>query len=140
MKEMIGVLLRRVGYGEEEIEDWIDGPMKNAVVPDIGATPRHMLQTLGTEWGREHIDKNLWANITLAKAQQTDGPVVIDDCRFPNEAKLIDEFDGMVVRIDRGISHDDSHESERHIEKIDADRRVQNDGTIRDLREKILML
>jgi len=36
--------------------------------PDL--SPRIMLQSLGTEWGREAVDENVWINILLDTAEQ----------------------------------------------------------------------
>lgn len=143
MKEMITILLERLGYDEEEVEKRVDGPMKNTVVPDLGVTTRHMLQTLGTEWGREHIAKDIWPSITLAQAQNlmAEGQdVVIDDCRFPNEAEIVRERGGRIIRIDRGLENDDSHASEAYIDDIDPDEVISNDGSISDFRKEVISL
>jgi energy-coupling factor transporter ATP-binding protein EcfA2 len=68
-----------------------------------GVTVRHVLQTLGTEWGRDCIDPNLWIKL-LVQYAATLGPediVVISDCRFLNEARVLSEAGASIWRIRR---------------------------------------
>lgn len=46
-----------------------------------------LLQMLGTEWGRNTIDEQLWVKCTQNKVSKLHSSelVVIGDCRFPNE-------------------------------------------------------
>lgn len=82
----------------------IDGDRKEAPCELLGGkTPRHAMQTLGTEWGRDLIASDLWIrafNAALAK-MPVGVPVVVDDCRFPNEAEAVKAAGGIVVRIER---------------------------------------
>ena len=114
---------------------------KEAIIPEIGVSPRHMMQTLGTEWGRACIHPDFWVMIARAETQRImddGGSVVIDDVRFPNEAAMIHDLGGELWRIDRpGVSYDGSHESEGALEDITPDRVIVNDGTIDQLLEKI---
>jgi hypothetical protein len=114
---------------------------KEAIIPEIGVSARHMMQTLGTEWGRDCIHPDFWVMIARAEAQRImadGGSVVIDDARFPNEAAMIRDLGGELWRIDRpGISYDGDHSSEGALEDIAPDRVIVNDGTITQLLEKI---
>ena len=114
---------------------------KEAIIPELGVSARHMMQTLGTEWGRACIHPDFWVMIARAEAQRilADGrSVVIDDVRFPNEATMIRELGGELWRIERpGIAYDGDHSSEGGLEDITPDRVIVNDGTIAQLKEKI---
>ena len=114
---------------------------KEAIIPGIGVSARHMMQTLGTEWGRACIHPDFWVMIARAKAERImkDGrSVVIDDVRFPNEAAMIRNLGGELWRIDRpGVSYSGNHSSEGGLEDITPDRVIVNDGTIAQLKEKI---
>ena len=114
---------------------------KEAIIPELGVSGRHMMQTLGTEWGRACIHPDFWVMIARAETQRImadDRSVVIDDVRFPNEAAMIRDLGGELWRIDRpGVSYDGSHESEGGLEDITPDRVLINDGTITQLLEKI---
>ena len=114
---------------------------KEAIIPEIGVSARHMMQTLGTEWGRACIHPDFWVMIARAETQRTmaDGrSVVLDDVRFPNEAAMIRDLGGELWRIERpGVSYSGDHGSEGALEDITPDRVIVNDGTITQLKEKI---
>ena len=114
---------------------------KEAIIPGLGVSARHMMQTLGTEWGRACIHPDFWVMIARAKTQyimNDGGSVVIDDVRFPNEAAMIRDLGGELWRIDRpGVSYSGDHSSEGGLEDITPDRVLINDGTITQLLEKI---
>ena len=114
---------------------------KEAIIPGISVSARHMMQTLGTEWGRACIHPYFWVMIARAKAERImkDGrSVVIDDVRFPNEAAMIRELGGELWRIDRpGVTYNGDHSSESGLEDIAPDRVIVNDGSIYQLKEKI---
>ncbi|NBT51514.1 MAG: hypothetical protein EBT12_08190, partial [Marivivens sp.] len=114
---------------------------KEAIIPGLGVSARHMMQTLGTEWGRACIHPDFWVMIARAETQRilADGrSVVIDDVRFANEAAMIRDLGGELWRIDRpGVSYDGDHSSEGGLDDITPDRVIVNDGTIDQLLEKI---
>ena len=114
---------------------------KEAIIPGISVSARHMMQTLGTEWGRACIHPDFWVMIARAETQRTmaDGrSVVLDDVRFPNEAAMIRDLGGELWRIERpGVTYSGDHSSEGGLEDITTDRVIANDGTIAQLKEKI---
>lgn len=93
-------MMRALGLTEAEIE----GDRKEMPCDLLGGkTPRYAMQTIGTEWGRDIIAPDLWIrafNAALAKVP-ADVPVVVDDCRFPNEADAIIAAGGVLVRVVR---------------------------------------
>jgi hypothetical protein len=112
---------------------------KEVIIPEIGVSARHMMQTLGTEWGRACIHPDFWVMIARAETQRiiaNGGSVVIDDVRFPNEAAMIHDLGGELWEIDRpGITYDGGHSSEGGLEYITPDRVIINDGTIAALKD-----
>ena len=114
---------------------------KEAIIPELGVSARHMMQTLGTEWGRACIHPDFWVMIARAKVERImngGGSVVIDDVRFPNEATMIRKLGGELWRIDRpSVSYDGDHSSEGGLEDIIPHQVIINDGTIAQLKEKI---
>lgn len=65
---------------------------------------RRLLQWLGTEWGRDK-DVNLWVNLWKDEAwyELESSPtsiVVCDDLRFDNEAQVVKELGGFIVRVE----------------------------------------
>ena len=73
---------------------------KAVVSDDYGVTPRHMMQTLGTEWGRQTIDNDIWVK---AFARLNAGEcVIVPDVRFENEAALVREHGVLIHLVGRG--------------------------------------
>lgn len=89
-------MMRALGCSEREV----DGNLKEAPCALLGGrTPRQAMQWLGTEWGREMVDPQLWLRAWAAEAERHDR-VVCDDVRFPNEEAAIRGRGGVIVRID----------------------------------------
>lgn len=119
---------------------YIYGDGKDQTHPEYGITPRRMMQTLGTEWGRA-LDPMLWINVLLSryqhiKTQSLDPLVVVTDVRFTDEVDAIRAAGGVVINIDRpGLNSDDDHASEAGIS--DFDFTIKNNGSIDQLWLKI---
>jgi len=92
-------MLAALGFGEPEIE----GDLKERPHPLLaGKTPRHAMQTLGTEWGRNCIGPDFWVGLwerTVCDVLDHGGRVVVDDCRFENEADCVRRLGGQIVRL-----------------------------------------
>jgi hypothetical protein len=63
-------------------------------------TSRYAQITIGTEWGRNLIDQDLWAN-TWGRGIEDGESVMNDSVRFPNEAAAIRALGGVVIMIKR---------------------------------------
>lgn len=62
---------------------------------------RKLLQLVGTELGRELIGyEDVWVDILLKEAANLTN-VVVDDCRFPNEAEALRSHGFRIVKIER---------------------------------------
>lgn len=128
-------MMRAIGLGDEEIE----GCLKERPCALLGGkTPRFAMQTLGTEWGRALFGEAFWVNLAYAKVADVldhGGRVVIDDCRFQNEAEALRGVGGAIVRISRpGVGPVNSHCSEAGIE---ADHEIVNDRRLLELYAEI---
>jgi hypothetical protein len=140
-------LMKSLGYEEDSFAD----PMRNfvctilgidratlerdkeVVVPWVGKSPRQMLQTLGTEWGRQMVDTDLWLNSCL---RRTEGRrVVISDVRFDNEAQAIRDNGGTLIHLSRpdGRRTVADHISEAGVKWKKGDVRLINDSTLENL-------
>jgi dephospho-CoA kinase len=103
-------------------------------VPEV----RRLMQTMGTEVGREIIDPQIWVELTLSTTKPND-KIVIPDVRFRNEAEEIKYRGGQIWRISR-IDKDapiNSHRSESEMDDWTFDQYVANNGTIGDLQEEV---
>jgi hypothetical protein len=65
-------------------------------------TPRWVLQYWGTEVGRQAFHNDIWVANTEMRISQETRPVVIPDCRFPNEVRAIKKMGGKVFWVRRG--------------------------------------
>lgn len=96
---------------------------KAVVNEDYGVTPRHMMQTLGTEWGRHMIDSDIWVK---AFARLNAGKcVIVPDVRFENEAALVREHGVLIHLVGRG-GIEGKHVSENAIEFKPGDIVIDN--------------
>jgi len=104
---------------------------------DGGASPRLVMQMIGTEWGRDLIHPDLWTDLWLRRvAAQGGRNVVCDDVRFPNEVNVIRSLGGKVVVLTRREQCLWSeHESERHVIAGDFD--IVNTGKLREFHESL---
>lgn len=132
-------MMRCLGLGDREIEgDLKETP--HAVL--CGKTPRHAMQTIGTEWGRNLIGPDLWVNVAMEAAWKVldqGGRVVIDDCRFQNEAAAVRTEGGIIVEVMRpGVGPQSGHASENQIP--DPDRLLVNGGTVEDMALRVAEL
>lgn len=128
--------------------------------PEI--SPRIMLQHLGTEWGRQEVDNDIWVNAMIIAAEQVlegqkydketgfDGErcpppvgVVVSDVRFFNELAKIKEADGKILKVVRnaaskkaktlGIANHASEAEQREFSDEDFDAVLLNEGTLEEL-------
>lgn len=63
---------------------------KHEVIPGLGVTGRHLLETLGTEWARDHIREDIWPTIWDNQRAACGGNrIIVDDLRRLNEAEAL---------------------------------------------------
>ena len=113
------------------------GDLKEVVDPRFGISPRVALQTLGTEWGRNTINSDLWILRAQKEMEQHDC-IVISDCRFDNEAEAVLASGGIVIEVSRAdISEVAAHSSENGISSKLVTFRIDNNGTLQDLYKSV---
>lgn len=109
---------------------------------------RKLLQWLGTDWGRETLDQDIWVNIWKAKVEAALAAghfVVCDDVRFDNEAALIRTYGGKVVKIIRpnAVAHAQGgagiqgHKSEAGVSPRLIDGAVVNNGSLEEYKQRL---
>lgn len=128
-------MLRCVGI---DLDDpyWQD--RKEEIIPALGVSPRRMMQTLGTDWGRELINPDFWI-IMASQRLLLNGPgMVISDVRFENEAEWVRKHGGRVIHVVRPTADAvEAHVSESGI-KVDAlDIQLFNTGTREELQDSV---
>jgi hypothetical protein len=118
-------------------------PVKEQPLEWLGKSPRQMLQTLGTDWGRTLVASDIWLQIAerrcRAWAEAGAATVVICDVRFPNEAEWIRSHGGEVWFVDRCPMVDvPDHESEAGLPEALVDWWIDNSGRPEQTREAVI--
>lgn len=113
--EMLSVLIRPEVLRNKE--RW------NEPLPELcGRSTRYAAETLGTEWGCDHMGNDLWARIAFSQADdviKAGVSVVIDGIRKHHEAEEIRKRNGILIAFHReNLVVDLGHDTERHIAAI----------------------
>ena len=105
-----------------DIQDLQREDLKEQPLEWLGKSPRQMLQTLGTDWGRGMVNEDIWLRIALRAIQRKRGcgmaGVVVSDVRFDNEAEFILKQGGqiwLITRPQKPALANDRHASEQGI-------------------------
>lgn len=102
-----------------------------------GVSTRHMLQTLGTEWGRDGIGSDFWIDVfEMYNAGQC---VIVPDVRFENEADLVRK-NGILIHIKGRGGIKGNHVSEQAVNIKDGDIVIDNNGSLAELYAKLDLL
>ncbi len=140
LKAMTRGLLYGIGIDNEIIDRMIEGDLKEKPILDHlpSFTPRRVMQTLGTEWGRNTIAPGLWVDLAearIANILERGGRVVIDDLRFVNEYHcLINQSEASMWFVTRPDQPQyAAHPSEGLLSAHPFDEYVINHGTIHEL-------
>jgi hypothetical protein len=84
---LLGLSLRELDGRKEDAIDWL-----------AEFTPCHLMQTAGTEWGRDRVHPELWVRSLFARLPAGG---LVPDVRFANEAHAIRRRGGVVIRVSR---------------------------------------
>lgn len=143
LKELITTLL---SFDQE----CYDVKLKEKVIPELGVSPRDLMQKIGTELFRETLPKVL-PNFTLCKNRSiwinllkfdTDR-MTIDDIRFKDEYENVSENKGLCIRIYKEYPTTSLYKTVKsyfkHLSEssLPLDIQILNDGNKEDLYEKI---
>jgi dephospho-CoA kinase len=123
---------------------------KAAINAFWGISAREFLQQFGTEICRQALPaaipnmnmnrRTVWARImekNIQDAIQHKRNIVISDGRFLDEAALVKEYGGLIIKLERPYAIASNHASETELCSIKADCVIQNTGTIRDLHRNL---
>jgi hypothetical protein len=120
-------------------KNWFARENKEHDIRWLGVSPRVLLQTLGTEWGRNTLGQSFWIKIAQAymSAFSDVSVFIVPDIRFDNEAGWVRDS-GQLIHIYR-IGVDpvglEGHESEAGVKYEIGDLTVGNDGQLEELKE-----
>lgn len=108
---------------------------KDDIIPGIGTSLRELYQTLGTDWGREMIDKKLWVRLAARKIDTLTGrDICMTDVRFDNEADFIRRRGGVIICLFRpGVQSTRQHCSEQGFTPRCEDHLIVNNRSLAGL-------
>jgi len=136
LKGMARILFECAGLDADRC---IEGDLKETQLTELmGKSPRHVMQTLGTEWGRGCIDPALWVNLAKSQCERLMSKgcdVVVDDIRFDNEAEMIRSLGGKICAIKGRGGIGGSHSSENI---VSHDFELLNDKTIDNFKSLVV--
>lgn len=100
---------------------------------------RTLLQSMGTEVGRELFGPDFWVELLFTQAdRQGIEKLVITDGRFANEVEAVRDLGGRVIHIARpGVGPVNDHVSDAGVNALPFDLLLSNDGTIEELHTKV---
>ena len=108
--------------------DWLDG-----------MTGREFLQKLGTAV-RNEVHPDFWTRALFIK-EKNNPNIIIPDIRFPNEAKIVKDHGGILIRIERPGAGAGNHISETALDDYKGwDIVIDNVGTLEDLYKQVKFL
>lgn len=87
----------------------LDGDLKEQPFTEVGGLSlRSFAEGVGTTWGRNIVDPELWVNIGRSKIQKMldkGQRIVMDDVRFANEANIARDLGGEVWSVVRPVDN-----------------------------------
>lgn len=111
---------------------------KEEIIPAFGRSPRQMMQTLGTEWGRCLVNDQVWILLAQEKLLNLGPGMVVADVRYDNEAVWIRKMGGTVVHVYRERAEPvASHVSEAGVIVEATDRIIHNNGSLEELQHSV---
>lgn len=130
--EPLKEIARIVGFTSNQLTD---RTLKEATDSFWGISPRQFLQMCGTEMFRNVWRQDCWVEMARLKIrnmrnfEHDNRMVFITDVRFPNEAQMIKDEGGVIVKILRpSVDIGSTHASEAQIKDIAADLIIENDA------------
>lgn len=105
-----------------------------------GVTARSMMQSVGTEWGRNMVHPQIWVRSAMHRASRhmlRAPDMVFSDVRFENEALAIQQAGGKVIRMTGRGELGDAHCSEVPLPAHFVDFEIRNDGDFASLYDQV---
>lgn len=123
------------------------GDKKDYIDEYWNITPREIFQFVGTDLFRNQMNKlipigeNIWTKV-LEKELLSNNltKYVITDVRFKNEAQMIKNNGGFLIKINRKTNEQDSHISETELNDISYDYEINNNSSLEDLYDNFDLL
>lgn len=103
---------------------------------------RRLLQSLGTEVGRDMFDQDVWLNLVcddVTNKMKAEKNVVVTGIRYPNELLRFETLGALSLWIERpGVQAVNTHSSDNTLQKNDFDICFVNGGTLENLATQVV--
>ena len=140
LKRMTETFLQSLGVSPERIAHYSEAGKLEPIPEAKGATYRKIAQTMGTDWGRAVIDRDIWLAPVINDYEINGGLVVVEDVRFENEYNAILDAGGEMWKIVRpGATVPNGHPSEGRLDGYIMDAVIVNDRGVEDLKSSVAM-
>ena len=131
LKNMLRAMWATCGVSPADAERRLEGDLKELPDPWLdGQTPRHAMQTLGTEW-RDMISTDLWSKMFHARVIALgDADIVCSD--FAHEEVVLRSFGAKLIRVTNDRIQNDGysdHVSESTSASLGVDYKLENNGS-----------
>lgn len=129
----------KAGLGIDMDGSW--GDTKEQEIPLLGKSPRQLMQTLGTEWGRQLVHPDLWVLLAHQLLMRRGPGMIITDLRFENEAAWVRRNRGVVLHLQRNAAPAvNDHSSESGLLVSPEDVVIHNDLDLESLQHTVSKL
>lgn len=133
LRSMIERLLISAGHSKREAQYFL-GEGKEQEIQILDTNFRHLARTLGTEWGRNCIHRDIWVKIAEKKIASLHSPICVDDVRFPNEINMLKKRGFLLIKIERDSLRADYHQSDTALRDFsDWDHVIKNNQSLENL-------
>ena len=126
------------------LDYFYDDEHKERIVSQWDLSPRQIMQTLGTEGGRDLFRQDIWVKrgeiewANFCANNQYRSGLIFTDVRFENEAEMIRLNGGHIIHIEReNVTKVNEHISEQGITFNLKDIVIHNDKTKEDLFKRV---
>lgn len=120
-----------------DLQDFKEGIIEELQPLGLDLKRRYLMTSLGTDWARDMVHKDIWLTLYEKRINRSPADIIITpDVRFDNEAELIHEFGGLVLRLYGRGSEEGNHKSENITNSYDY--LIDNTGTGKQLLEQIM--
>lgn len=114
---------------------------KENVIPVLDKSPRQLMQTLGTEWGRQLVHPDVWIVMATQTLRNRGPGMIVSDLRFENEAAWVRKNNGLVLHLMRGnVPAVSEHSSENGLIVQPQDKMIDNNAGLEELQDKVTKL
>lgn len=130
LREALLVMFGCLGLTPEHFED---DDLKETVIEAIGRSPRQLMQSLGTEFGRKLVHPDIWVKVIEARNKDDikNQNLLVTDIRMDNEAEGLRALGFVIAHVDRPDAKKvNKHSSENGVTRLAEDKVITNDSDL----------